>query len=45
MQKFGRQRDTIRGPLDKKIRRLTDCAMAAWLQQFDNKISIQQSSL
>jgi hypothetical protein len=23
-----------------KIRRLTDCAMAAWLKVFDNKISI-----
>jgi hypothetical protein len=23
-----------------KIRRLTDCAMAAWLQVIDNKISI-----
>jgi hypothetical protein len=23
-----------------KIRRLTDCAMAAWLQVLDNKISI-----
>jgi hypothetical protein len=37
-QKFGRRRDTIRGRLDKKNRRLTDCAVKAWLQLSDNKI-------
>jgi hypothetical protein len=33
-QKFGRRRDTIPG---SQIRRLTDCAMVAWLQVFDTK--------